>query len=112
MGCGSKAGGLRAALVGIVALAISAQCPAQESGAESRPVHPGKIVYVDGNTGRVVAEENAKDVPEFMAFVRTPEGRIPVVKVVATTLEDKRWIREYGPDGQLLRSTLQLRDKR
>jgi hypothetical protein len=59
-----------------------------------------------------MAEEGAKDVPGFMAFAYTPEGRVPVVRVVATTLEDKRWIREYGPDGQLLRSTLQLRDER
>ena len=112
MRCGSKAGRVRAALLGIVTLALSAQCVAQEGGAESRPVHPGKIVYVDGNSGRVVAEEDAKNVPDFMAFVRTPEGHVPVVKVVATTLENERWIREYGPDGRLLRSTLQLRDER
>jgi hypothetical protein len=32
------------------------------------------------------------------------------VRVVARTAGDRRYIREYGPDGELLRSTTQIAD--
>jgi hypothetical protein len=34
---------------------------------------------------------------------------VPVVRVVATTAGDQRTVREYGPKGELLRTTLQVR---
>lgn len=74
------------------------------------PHHPGTIVFVDGNTDRVVATDRVEDVPPQMRFVETPAGLVPVVRVVAFTAGDERTIREYGPAGQLLRSTLQRRD--
>lgn len=67
--------------------------------------HPGKVVFVDGDTGRVVLEKDAAEVPEAQRFA----GQVPVVKVVATVFADQRSVREYGADGALLRSTLQLR---
>ncbi len=76
----------------------------------SQPEHPGTIVYVDGNTGEVLSTESADQVPESMRFVDTEAGPIPVLKVVAFTSDEQRIIREYGPDDQELRSTLQLRE--
>ena len=72
--------------------------------------HPGSIVYIDGDTSEVVAERKACDVPEHMRFVQAKEGAVPVVRVISSTLGDRRTIREFGPNGELLRSTVQLRE--
>jgi hypothetical protein len=71
------------------------------------PDHPGTIVFVDGDTNEET-EEQAADVPESIRFAETPEGLVPVVRVVARTSGTRRIIREYGPDGELLRSTVQI----
>ncbi len=70
--------------------------------------HPGTVVFVDGSTGEVTQEKRAEDVPESIRFA-TLDGRlIPVVRVVAFSEPDRRILREYGPDGQLLRSSVYL----
>ncbi|HZN94023.1 MAG TPA: hypothetical protein VFB81_15025 [Myxococcales bacterium] len=75
----------------------------------STPQHPGTIVYVNGDTG----EESASpisEVPEELRFAPDQDGNlVPVVRVVARTAGDQRNIHELGPDGQLLRSTVQIR---
>ena len=71
-------------------------------------VHPGVIVFFDGE--RQVAARLASELPDSMLFADTPSGRVPVVKVVAHVGDDRREILEFGPDGQLLRSTLQIRE--
>ena len=71
-------------------------------------VHPGKITYIDGDTNEVVAERNAVDVPESGRFADTPEGRVAVVRVESRTAGAERFVREYGPDGSLLRATVML----
>ena len=71
-------------------------------------VHPGVIVFFDGE--RQVATRRASELPDSMLFADTPSGRVPVVKVVAHVGDDRREILEFGPDGQLLRSTLQIRE--
>jgi hypothetical protein len=71
------------------------------------PDHPGTIVFVDGDTNEET-EEQAVDVPESIRFAETPEGLVPVVRVVARTAGTRRIIREYGPNGELLRSTVQI----
>ena len=73
-------------------------------------LHPGKIIFVDGNTDQVVSTREAHEVPESARFAATPSGPVPVVRVVATVAGDRRFIREYGPNGELLRTTTQLRD--
>lgn len=80
----------------------------QRSGV-GRPVHPGKITYIDGNTNAVVSTAEISTVPERMRFADTPQGPVPVVKVIATVAGNQRTIREYGPAGELLRSTVQLK---
>lgn len=67
--------------------------------------HPGQIVYVDGDTGEVTSVRDVARVPESMRA----RGGVPVVKVVATKRGDERTIREYGPDDELLSSTVQRR---
>ena len=73
-----------------------------------KPVHPGTITFVsDDDRERV---ENASGVPESLRFAKNQHGRwVPVVRVVATVAGDQRTIREYGPGGELLRSTVQVK---
>ncbi len=71
--------------------------------------HPGSITYVDGNTDSIVAECPVSEVPESGRFVDTGKGLVPVVRVVATSAGDQRFVREYGPAGELLRTTVQVR---
>lgn len=73
------------------------------------PVHPGTIVYVDGMTNQVVNTRNAAELPESARFAPDAQGRlVPIVKVVAFTVGKQRTIREEGPDGTVLRSTVQF----
>lgn len=74
----------------------------------STPKHPGKIVYLDGNTQKVTTTLDVAQVPEAMRFVKTDKGLVPVVKVVAFTSGNQRIIKEYGPNDAMLRSTIQL----
>ena len=67
-----------------------------------------RITFIDGNTGAVVATEEASTLPESMRAVQTAAGLVPIVQVVAHTFGDQREIKEYGAGGELLRSTLQL----
>lgn len=73
----------------------------------SSPVHPGTITFVDDTSERV---EQASDVPESIRFAMNRDGvLVPVVRVVAIGAGDQRTIREYGADGALLRSTVQVK---
>ena len=71
--------------------------------------HPGSITYVDGNSDSIVTECPVSEVPESGRFVDTDKGPVPVVRVVATTAGEQRFVREYGPKGELLRTTVQVR---
>jgi len=69
--------------------------------------HPGKITFIDGDKKTV---EDAATLPESFRFAENRDGkRVPVVRVVAYTEEQRRIIREYGTKGELLRSTVQVR---
>lgn len=72
--------------------------------------HPGTITYVDQTKGTERVADIAT-VPEKMRFAITPQGKVPIVKVVASVAGDKRTIQEYGDDGKLYRSTVQLKKK-
>jgi hypothetical protein len=73
------------------------------------PQHPGTIVYVDADTG----EERISpisEVPEAFRFAPGQDGRmVPIVRVVARVAGDQRTIQELGPEGEILRSTVQIR---
>ncbi|HZI12178.1 MAG TPA: hypothetical protein VE153_17475 [Myxococcus sp.] len=76
----------------------------------SEPKHPGTITFVDGATQKVTETVDAKEVPASIRFAPNEAGElVPVVKVVALQEGDRRVIREYGPEGQFLRSTVQVR---
>jgi hypothetical protein len=75
------------------------------------PEHPGKIVFIDGLTQEVTDEMLASEVPFSIRFVETETGLVPVVKIVSFTTEQQRIIRQYGPDDQLLQSTVQLAEE-
>ncbi|MCY1021295.1 hypothetical protein [Pyxidicoccus sp. MSG2] len=71
------------------------------------PKHPGTIVYIDGTTQTETERVDISEVPEPLRYAPTKKGLVPVVKVVAYTEGNYRTLREYGPDGELLRSTVQ-----
>ena len=73
------------------------------------PVHPGTIVYFEGAPEKEVSRMSVSEVPESLRFAQTEHGLVPVVKVVAYVEGDQRYIREYGPDGELLRTTMQVK---
>jgi len=73
------------------------------------PKHPGTITYVDGNTGEE-STSPISEVPEELRFAPDQDGNlVPIVRVVARTAGNQRTIHELGPDGQLLRSTVQIK---
>ena len=73
------------------------------------PAHPGTIVFVDADTGEERTEPVAS-VPEPLRYAPDERGQlVPVVRVVAQVTGDTRRIHELGPEGQLLRTTVQLR---
>ena len=75
----------------------------------SQTKHPGTITFVEGTTETV---EQASTVPESIRFAPDKDGVLtPVVRVVATVSGNQREIKEYGPDGALLRSTIQLKTR-
>jgi hypothetical protein len=82
------------------------------SGGNEPPPHPGRVTYLNGNTGEVVSEKPVAEVPEHLRFAPDETGAlVPVVKVVATVAGAQRSMREYGPDDQLLRTTLQRKSE-
>ncbi|MCV5153589.1 hypothetical protein OFC46_27255, partial [Escherichia coli] len=67
------------------------------------------ITFINGLTNQVVREVDATSVPEAIRFAPNADGRLePVVKIVETTIGRQRTIKQYGPDGVLLRSTVQF----
>ncbi|MCP3097970.1 hypothetical protein LZ198_03665 [Myxococcus sp. K15C18031901] len=72
--------------------------------------HLGTIVYIDGETRQEVSRVKSAQLPKSERFATTREGIVPVVKVIAYTEGDRRIVREFGPEGELLRSTVQLRE--
>jgi hypothetical protein len=68
--------------------------------------HPGFITFVDGVTGAVRTTVPVDHVPMQLRFAQTEQGPVPVVRVVASSTGVVRTIREYGPGGELLRSTV------
>jgi hypothetical protein len=72
------------------------------------PEHPGTIEYVDGATGEVTRTEAAADVPEAIRYAPGADGKPrPVVRITILTVGPRREIRQFGADGELLRSTYQ-----
>jgi hypothetical protein len=73
-----------------------------------KPAHPGTITFVDANAGT----ENVRaagDVPETIAYCRVGEHWVPVTRVVALVVGNKRDIKKYAADGTLLETTAQFR---
>ncbi len=78
--------------------------------ARKKPKHPGTIEFVNGVTNEVTHRRPISEVPESLRFSNTDQGMVPVVKIVEITSDNQREIHLYGPDDQLLRTTLQRRD--
>jgi hypothetical protein len=75
---------------------------------EELPEHPGTVEYVDGATGEVTRTSPAEDVPEQIRYAPGPDGTLrPVVRITVLTVGPRREIRQFGADGELLRSTYQ-----
>ncbi|QHT70505.1 hypothetical protein GXP67_29565 [Rhodocytophaga rosea] len=78
--------------------------------AQKKIKHPGTIVFINGNTHQITHERKASEVPASIRFAETEAGIIPVVKIIATTSGNRREIRQFGPEGQFLGSTLQMKE--
>jgi hypothetical protein len=67
--------------------------------------HPGTVTYIDGDTNQVVKISQAADLADRSKFAPTKDGPKPVVKVVARASGQFRYVSEYGPGDELLRTT-------
>jgi hypothetical protein len=64
--------------------------------------HPGTVTFVDEDTG-ITTVDKADTVPDSIKWKETPQGRVPVVKVVKhKTTSGMTELSLYGPCGQLL----------
>ena len=63
--------------------------------------HPGTITFVNQETGEV-RTESAEESPLEHRFV----NGVPLVKAVYSRAGNQTFIQEFGPEGQLLRSTV------
>ena len=70
----------------------------------SELVHPGTITFVNEETGEEKAEPADKS-PLQHRFV----NGVPMVRAVFSVAGNQSFIREYGPEGQLLRSNVSFR---
>lgn len=75
-----------------------------------KPKHPGTIIFIDGNTGQITDEMKASEVPDSIRYAEGENGLLPVVKIISTIAGKQRIIRQYGPEGQLLKSTIQIKE--
>lgn len=69
-------------------------------------VHPGVIEHSDATTGRIW-QRKAAEVPQTIAWGQIDGRWIPVVRVKAAGNPGQRRISRFGPDGQLIDSTVQ-----
>jgi hypothetical protein len=68
--------------------------------------HPGTVEWVDGATGAVTEVEPASVLPESLRFAPGADGSLrPVARIVISGVGERREIRQYGPEGELLRTT-------
>lgn len=81
-----------------------------EDGDPVPPPHPGRVEWVDGATGAVLAEEPAEELPDSIRYARDADGRLrPIVRLVVTGSDTRREIAQVDVDGQVLRRTYQTR---
>jgi len=66
--------------------------------------HPGTITIVNEQTGEE-RTESAEKTPLQHRFV----NGVPMVRAVLSVAGNQRTIREYGPQGQLLRTNVSFR---
>ena len=72
--------------------------------------HPGTVEWVEIATGAAKTVP-ADEVPEEIRWADGPDGRPwPVTRIETLTLEDRREIRQFAPDGTLLLTTYQRRE--
>jgi len=94
----------RAALT-VVSIATMAMACAPVPAPDGQ-AHPGVILHEDRIDGRTWTVP-ARDVPPTIAFVRVDDRYVPVVRIEITGTPSQRRITKFGPDGQMLESTVQ-----
>ncbi len=68
--------------------------------------HPGEIVHDDKVDGRTWTR-NAADVPPTIAWVEVAGTWVAVVRIEITGSAEARRFTKFGPDGQMLETTIQ-----
>ena len=67
--------------------------------------HPGVVVQEDRVTQRT-ENKQAKDLPQFIAWVEQPDGWKAVTRIEITGTPAQRCITKFGADGQMLETTM------
>ncbi len=68
--------------------------------------HPGDIVHEDKISGKTWTRA-AAEVPSTIAWVAVDGAWKPVVRIEITGTAAQRRISKFGPDGQMLETTIQ-----
>ncbi len=76
---------------------------------QPRRRHPGKIEVYDGATNKLVKTLDATKLADSVRYAPTKDGLVAVTRVITHDTGKTVQIRELGADGQLLRSTTQLK---
>ena len=70
---------------------------------------PDHVLYIDGDTQAVLDDVPASKLSDAERFQTVADGgRVPIVKVVIQKMGTMRELHAYGPNGELLRSTIAL----
>jgi len=72
----------------------------------SGETHPGTIIHDHKVDGRQWTE-NAADVPQTIAWAQVESAWVAVVRIEITGTSERLRMTRFGPDGQMLESTIQ-----
>jgi hypothetical protein len=97
---------VRAAAPTTPATPVQAEHTMSGATSPSGQKHPGEIVHDDKIDGRTWTR-NAADVPPTIAWVQVDETWVAVVRIEITGTADARRFTKFGPDGQMLETTIQ-----
>jgi hypothetical protein len=74
----------------------------------THPPHPGTIELIDAVSGKLLERRSAAELGDA-AWAADAEGNeVPIVRVLLSEHGDRRELHAFGPDGQFLKTTLQL----
>jgi hypothetical protein len=70
--------------------------------------HPGTIELIDAVTGKLLECRSATELGDSAWATDTEGNKVPIVRVLLSEHGDRRELHAFGPQGQFLKTTLQL----